>query len=164
MSVVDGAFTADGQLVTLDQNGQVRRWNLGSQDEDEASRRDLPGGPGARVRVLSPNGRLAALAEGNKVHVFDTSTGKETFQIDSANDHYRRLIFSRDGDRLVIVDDKIRWCDAASGEVIASVDQKFDRVEQSGLVCRWSDAGRRRPRSTSAICFRSSAWTRPRRQ
>ena len=46
---------------------------------------------------------------------------------------YRRLIFSRDGDRLVIVDDKIRWCNAASGEVIASVDQKFDRVESLAL-------------------------------
>ena len=85
VSVVDGAFTSNGQLVTLDQNGQVRRWDLGSQDEDEASRRDLPGGASAQVRVLSPDGRLAALAEGNKVHVFDTSTGKETFQIDSAN-------------------------------------------------------------------------------
>ena len=85
VSVADGAFTSNGQLVTLDQNGQVRRWDLDSQDEDEASRRDLPGGPSAQVRVLSPNGRLAALAEGNKVHVFDTSTGKETFQIDSAN-------------------------------------------------------------------------------
>ncbi len=107
--VVDGAFTANGPLVTLDQNGQLRRWDLSSQAEDEASRRDLPGGPGAQLRVLSPNGRLAALAEGNKVHVFDTSTGDETFRIDSASNPSRRLIFSRDGDRLVIVDDKIRW-------------------------------------------------------
>ncbi len=90
--------TSNGQLVTLDQNGQLRRWDLGSQAEDPASRRDLPGGPGAQVRVLSPNGRLAALAEGNKVHVFDTSTGNETFAIDSANTAFRRLIFSRDGD------------------------------------------------------------------
>ena len=66
VSVVDGAFTSDGQLVTLDENGQVRRWDLGSQVEDEASRRDLPGGPSAQVRVLSPDGRLAALAEGEQ--------------------------------------------------------------------------------------------------
>src|SRR5205085_895676 len=81
VSVLAGAFTPNGQLVTLDQNGQVRRWDLGSQAEDKASRRDLPGGPSAQVRVLSPDGRLAGLAEGNKAHVFDTSTGKETFQI-----------------------------------------------------------------------------------
>ena len=61
---------------------------LGSQVEDEASRRNLPGGPGAQVRVLSPDGRLAALAEGNKIHVFDTSMGQETLQIDSADDPF----------------------------------------------------------------------------
>jgi WD40 repeat protein/serine/threonine protein kinase/tetratricopeptide (TPR) repeat protein len=124
-SVAVGAFTPDSQLVTLDENGQVRRWDLGSQDEEKASRRDLPGGPSAQVRVLSHNGRLAALAEGNKVHVFDTSTGKEMFQIDSANHQPRRLIFSRDSDRLVIVDNKIRWLSAVSGAVIASVNQKL---------------------------------------
>jgi WD40 repeat protein/serine/threonine protein kinase/tetratricopeptide (TPR) repeat protein len=133
VSVIDDAFTSNGQLVTLDQNGQVRRWDLGSQNEDEASRRDLPGGPGAQVRVLSPNGRLAALAEGNRVHVFDTSTGKETFQIDSAKNRFRRLLFSRDSDRLVIVDDKIRWASAVSGEVIASLDQKFDHMNSLAL-------------------------------
>ena len=133
VSVADGAFTSNGQLVTLDQNGQVRRWDLGSQKEDEASRHDLTGGPSASVRVLSPNGRRAALAEGNKVHVFDTSTGKETFQIDSANNQWRRLIFSRDGDRLIIVDDKIRWVSAVSGEVIASLDEKFGRVNSLAL-------------------------------
>ncbi len=95
VGIVDGAFTANGQLVTLDQNGRLRRWDLGSQAEDELGRRDLPGGVGASIRVLSANGRLAALADGNKVHVFDTSTGKETFQVDSADVSYRRLIFSR---------------------------------------------------------------------
>jgi WD40 repeat protein/tetratricopeptide (TPR) repeat protein len=132
-SVVDGAFTANGLLVTLDQNGQLRRWDLSSQAEDEASRRDLPGGPGAQFHVLSPNGRLAALAEGNKVHVFDASTGDETFQFDSANTPFRHLVFSRGGDRLVIVDDKIRWCSALNGEVMASVNQKFERVQSLAL-------------------------------
>ena len=124
-SVIDGAFTANGRLETLDQNGQLRRWDLGSQHDEEASRRELAGGPAARARVLSPDGRLAALAEGNKVRVFDTSTGNEKLSVDSANTDRRRLMISRDGDRLVIVDDKIRWLSARSGEVIASVDQRF---------------------------------------
>src|SRR5262249_17290020 len=127
------AFTSDGQLVTLDQNGQVRRWNLDSQDEDKASRRDLLIGPNAQFRVLSPDGRLVALAEGNKVHVFDTSTGKENFQIDSANARDRRLIFTPDGGRLVIVDDKIRWCAAASGQVVGSLNQEFNRGSSLAL-------------------------------
>jgi WD40 repeat protein/tetratricopeptide (TPR) repeat protein/energy-coupling factor transporter ATP-binding protein EcfA2 len=133
VSIADGAFTSNGQLVTLDQNGQVRRWDLDSQDEDQARRRELPGGPGAQVRALSPDGRLAALAEGNKVHVFDTSTSKEQFQVDSANAPARRLIFTPDSGRLVIVDDKIRWCAAASGQVIASVDQNFNRGSSLAL-------------------------------
>lgn len=144
-----GTLASDGQLVTLDANGQIRRWDVDSQDEDEAKRRDLPGGPvdltnsvtragvdeakrrdlpggpDTRVRVLSPDGRLAALAEGDKVRVFDTSTGKETCQIESADDPFRRLIFSADSARLVIVDDKIRWLSAVSGEVIAAVNQQF---------------------------------------
>ncbi len=136
VAVVAGAFTSNDQLVTLDENGQVRRWDLGSHVEDEASRRDLPGGPSAQDRVLSPNGRLAALAEGDKVHVFDTSTGKEAFQIDSANDPYRRLIFAPDSARLVIVDDKIRWLSAVSGEVIAAVNQKLGGATQAARSSR----------------------------
>jgi WD40 repeat protein/tetratricopeptide (TPR) repeat protein len=133
-SVSGGAITSDSQLVTLDQNGQVRRWYLTSQAEDKAGRRDLPGGANAQVRVLSPNGRLAAFAEGNKVHVFDTATGQETHMIDSAQATNRHLIFSRDSAKLVIVDDKIRWLSAAMGEVIASVNQRFQRVESLALT------------------------------
>ncbi len=129
--VADGAFTSNGQLVTLDQNGQVRRWNLDSQDEDTASRRDLQQG-GAAVRVLSPDGRFAALAEGNRARVIDLRTGKEQFQIESANALARRLIFSPDSSKLVIVDNKIRWCDTAGGQVIASVGQQYTRG--SGLA------------------------------
>ena len=137
--VIAGVFTPDGHLATLDQDGQFRRWDLDSGQEEEASRRDLPGGHGAQVRVLSPSGGLAAFAVGNKVHVFATSTGKETFSIDSPDvkgingNKPRRLIFSRDGDWLVIVDDRIRWCGATSGEVIASLDQKFIRTEGLAL-------------------------------
>ena len=70
VSVVDGAFTADGQLVTLDQNGQVRRWDLGSQHEDEASRRDLPGGPersGPRLVARRTAGRAGRRQQGSRL-------------------------------------------------------------------------------------------------
>jgi WD40 repeat protein len=133
VSIIDGAFTPNGQLVTLDQNGQVRRWNPSSQDKDDMGRRDLPGGASAQVRVLSPDGRLAALAKGNEVHVFDTATGKKTCQIESADVASRRLIFSRDEGRLVIADNKIRLCDAVNGAVIASVDHHSDGVSSLAL-------------------------------
>jgi WD40 repeat protein/tetratricopeptide (TPR) repeat protein len=125
-AVVGGAFVSDDQLLSLDDDGQVRRWNLASQEEDLASRRDLPGGATAQARALSPDGRQAALVEGNKVHVVDCTTGKETWQTGSASVRSPGLIFSRDGHRLVILDDKIRWCDAATGEIIATVSQRFD--------------------------------------
>jgi WD40 repeat protein/serine/threonine protein kinase/tetratricopeptide (TPR) repeat protein len=127
------AFAADGQLVTLDQEGRVRRWDVDSQHEEAASRRDLPGGPGAQPRVLSPDGRLAALAEGETVHVFDTSTGREAFSIHSAHVDSRRLIFSRDGDKLVVVDSRIRWCSTRSGVEIASLDQGPDGFNSVAL-------------------------------
>jgi WD40 repeat protein len=130
---IGAEFTANSQLVTLDQNGELRRWDFGSQHEDEASRRDLVGFRAAQIAVLSPNGRRVALAEGNKVHVFDTSTGKETFQIESAKVFSRFLIFSREESRLVIVDDKIRWVSAETGAVIASADRDRDRVESLAL-------------------------------
>ena len=133
--VCGGAFAPDGTLVTLDQNGQVRRWDLDSQDEDDASRRDLPGGPVAESRALSTDGRRAALVEDNKVRVFDTSSGVETFQLDSPKDanHPRNLIFSQNGDSLVIVDATVRWVNASNGDVIATWNQSFDRIESLAL-------------------------------
>jgi WD40 repeat protein len=127
-TVTAAALTPDGRLVTLDRSGQVRHWDLDSQQEERANRRDLPRRGGVGSTALSPDGRLAALPQGNKIHVFDTSTGHERFQIDSASHPARRLIFSPDSSTLVIVEDRIRWCNAATGQVIASsVNQGFNR-------------------------------------
>ncbi len=68
------------------------------------------------------------LAEGNKVRVYDTSTGNLKFAVDSTSPLSRDLIFSRAGGRLVIVDDKIRWLNAANGAVIASFDWTTGRL------------------------------------
>ncbi len=87
-----------------------------------------PAAPPPSSGVLSPDGRLAALAIGNKVHVYDTSTGDERFRIDSADTSVRKLVFSGDGDTLVIVDDRIRWCGARDGHLIATVNQKYERL------------------------------------
>jgi WD40 repeat protein/tetratricopeptide (TPR) repeat protein len=133
VAIASGAFTATGQVVTLDQNGQVRHWNLDTRDEIKVGRRDLPIGRDAQVRVLSPDGQLAALAVEKKVHVFSTATGKEHCRIDSETTTDRRLLFTSEGDRLVIVDGKIRWCKAATGQVIASLNQKFNRGSSLAL-------------------------------
>src|SRR5262249_37757507 len=98
--------------------------------EDEAGRRTLKGGEGPRLGVVSPDGRLAALTAGNTIHVFDTSTGQETISIDCTNDPTRRMIFTRDGARLVIFSSRIRWCDTTTGTVIASLDPRIKWYSQ----------------------------------
>jgi WD40 repeat protein/serine/threonine protein kinase/tetratricopeptide (TPR) repeat protein len=130
-ALVGGAFGPDGELVTLHQSGQVRRWDLESQNEDKARRKEL--GRKVPTGVLSPDGRLAALAEGKQATVFSTLTGKEIFHIDSADTPSRRLLFTPDSARLVIVDNKVRWCDAGNGRVIASVNQDFSRASSLAL-------------------------------
>ncbi len=154
--VLAGAFLADGQLLTLDRNGQLRRWDLNLQREHEASRRDLAGGPNAQLLVLS------AFPAGGSPHSpkatrFAYSTPPRAAKKRSPTDSPdvngingckpRRLIFSREGNWLVIVDDRIRWLSTASGEAIAStLDRKFIPYRGPRPLRRWSDAGRRRPR------------------
>src|SRR5262249_54857562 len=68
---------------------------------------------------------------------------KETHAVDSFRESVNLLLFSlpgtpyllfaRDSAKLVIVDDKIRWLNAVSGEVIASVDQKFNNLYSLAL-------------------------------
>jgi WD40 repeat protein/tetratricopeptide (TPR) repeat protein len=132
-AVVDAAFAANGQLVTVDSNGQVRRWDIDSQEEVMASRRDLPGRPTRNFRGLSPDGRLAALYLDKKVHVFEASSGKDLFQVDCGNDSDPRPIFARDSGRLIVGADRLTWCNAGSGAVIALFDQKFSYASTAAL-------------------------------
>ncbi len=89
-----------------------------------------PAAPALKSASCRPTAGWRRWPKANKVRVYDTSTGHEKFAVDSANTcHFRRPIFSRDGDRLVIVDDKIRWLSTGSGEVIATFDEKPNRVE-----------------------------------
>lgn len=132
-TVIGTAFAPGGQIVTMDLNGQVRHWDVTARQEDEANRREPPGGPGAEALTLSSDGRLAGLISGSKVRVWDTTTGSLKFELDSTGTSVRKLIFARDGERLVVVDDKIRWLNTASGELIASVDGKFQRINDLAL-------------------------------
>lgn len=127
--VAAGAFVSDVRLVTLDEKGQIRHWDLRSRQEDVASRRDLPRGAVSQVWAVSRDARLAALAIEDKVHIFETSTGKERFSIDSINRPGRQLIFAPHGESLVVLDDKIRSVHTTTGETIAQFDHDF------GYVC-----------------------------
>ena len=92
--VIDAVF-ADGQLVTLDREGQIRRSDLATHVEDASSRRDLPGGSGIQKIRLSPNSRLAALADAKKASVFYTATGKLQFELDHHGSSKFRVLAGR---------------------------------------------------------------------
>ncbi len=119
--------------MTLDENGQVRRWNLDTQDEGKTNRLDLPKPVGDVFAGPSPDGRLALRSDSEKIRVFDTGSGKELFRADFASALGRRVIFTPDSRGLVIVDDKIRWLSATDGKVIASINQKFNRGSSLAL-------------------------------
>ena len=113
-----------------------------SQDEDPGRRRDLLGGASPQTCVVSPDGRLAALAAGDKVHVFDTPPEKRR------SDRFRPKFPATDllagRDRLVIVDNRIRWFNAVSGEQIATFARNIDRVSGLALSAdgrRWRSSG-----------------------
>ena len=164
VSVVGGAFAANGQLVTLDQNGQVRHWDLDWQVEDEASRRDLPGGPALGSASCRPTDGWPRSPKATRFTSLRQPRATRCSRSIPPIRPYRRLIISRDGDRLVIVDDKIRWCKHRErrGDRIRRSEIRSRR--KSRLVCRRSDAGRRRSRCHRRSGFRSSAWTRTRRR
>ena len=68
-TVVAGAFTTSGRLVTLDQTAQVRRWDVSFDVEDEASRRDLRGGSGPARRPVARRtaGRVERRKDGSRL-------------------------------------------------------------------------------------------------
>jgi eukaryotic-like serine/threonine-protein kinase len=131
--VVGGALTTGGQLLTVDENSQVRRWDLQSRAEDQVGRVDLAQGRNVQATALARNGRLAAVAADDKIYLLDAVTGEDLVSFDSAASAARSLAFSNDGGLLVILDDKIHWCDTKYGRVVATIDERFDRVEDLAL-------------------------------
>ncbi len=121
--MADGAFTSDGQLVTVSETNEVRFWDLLSGEEDEPRRRTLTTAFGNQTRALSPDGRLMAVTADDEVHLLDVTSGERLWKIDSRSYRYRSLTFSTDGKQLVVVDDDgIRWLNTNTGEVVGTLD------------------------------------------
>lgn len=161
VAVVDCAVTSDGQLVGLDERVQIRRWDVETHAENEAGRVDLAKGRSVQTSALAPDGRTAALAIDNQVRLVDAASGDERFTIDSVNVGIRRIAFSGDGKWLVIFDDRLRWCDATSGKVSATMAHTFNRCEalaltSDGLTCLVAGHGNA---GTQFSAFRLDAMT-----
>ena len=117
--VLDARLDDDGNLTTLTDRGQVRRWDLFSRQEDTLRRLELSGRKSIGAGVLSFDGQKAAVFVENRkaVRVYDTSTGQLIWQMATPSrcDH---LCFSSNGKWLVVVDHKVQWLDANSGDVV----------------------------------------------
>jgi WD40 repeat protein/Flp pilus assembly protein TadD len=122
--VADAAMTDAGELITLEQDAQLKRWNVASQTQIGTTL-DLRQGRNIRGKALSPDGRRVALASGNKVWLLDTQTGSEVVPPLAAATR-AGLIFSPDSSLLVTLDDRVIWWDAASGRPLASGEASLE--------------------------------------
>ncbi|MCP4784056.1 MAG: protein kinase [Fuerstiella sp.] len=135
-SVVGSALTANGELVTLDSNAQLRRFDAATRIETRPPldlKTDRPSvsevvkvfkAAGVDEKMcslfeVSADGRMAALTSGTQVHIVNTTTGAELVPAIATLGTYG-VTFSPDATMLITVDAKIAWWDTATGKQLAS--------------------------------------------
>ena len=120
---VDCVLTADGELITLDEEARLQHWD---STTGHAARPplDLKKGRNVGNKAISPDGKRAAFAIGDEVHVVDAGSGEETLRLQNAATG-RGLVFSPDSRLLVTIGGQIVWWDAATGSPIASAESKL---------------------------------------
>ncbi len=116
--VTDSALSAAGELVTLDEDGRLKRWDVKTRRETRAAL-ELRMGRGLGATALSPDGGRVAVASAKQVHLVDTATGADVMPPLPAQSRFG-IIFSPDNQMLVTLDSTIGWWDAATGKSIAT--------------------------------------------
>ena len=122
--VVDNTLTFEGELVTLDDDGQVRRWDVKTRRKTRPPVDLKQGRYLGASKALSPDGRRAALAFEGKVHVVDTASGEEVARPLPTAARFG-LIFSPDSRMLIAADEMVGWWNASTGKPIAVGDSKL---------------------------------------
>ncbi|HVA47226.1 MAG TPA: protein kinase, partial [Pirellulales bacterium] len=122
--VVDNTLTPEGEFVTLDDDGQVRRWDAKTRRETRPTLDLKQGRYLGASKALSPDGRRAALAFNGTVLLLDTATGKEVTRPLPTAARFG-LIFSPDSRMLIAADDTVGWWNASTGKPIAVADAKL---------------------------------------
>jgi WD40 repeat protein/tetratricopeptide (TPR) repeat protein len=115
--VAAAAMNSEGDLVTLNSDGLLQHFHPVSRLETRPAL-DLKKGRAVSSMALSRDGRRAALAIGDKVHLVDVATGKEKNEVIPARTR-NGLLFSPDGDMLITVDTGLGWWDATTGNPLA---------------------------------------------
>ncbi|MBN6054709.1 protein kinase, partial [Nonomuraea sp. RK-328] len=102
-SLVNGAFTRSGELVTADSRGRLAVWNREGSPRTVVA--GTPGSPTAPLAV-SPKEDLAALVGGDgKVRLYDLTRGQYVgATLDDDRGAVQRVAFTPDGARLITFD------------------------------------------------------------
>jgi WD40 repeat protein/Flp pilus assembly protein TadD len=129
--VIAAAVTAEGVLVTLDEEAQVRRFDVTTKQE-RGTQTDFRKGRNIVASTLSPDGQRVAIAIGTEVQIFDATNGEQIGRSIPAQVR-GGIIFSPDSRMLITMDTGIGWWDAGSGRPIAVQDFQltiFDKILQ----------------------------------
>ena len=119
--IVDCALSPAGELVTLDDRAQLRRWD-GKTLQEAGPAFDLGKDRNVGHKALSRNGQLAAIVVGKQVFILDTTNGAEIAKISTAA--AGGLIFSPDSRILFTADVTIGWWNATTGKPISTQSVK----------------------------------------
>lgn len=126
--VVGAALTKDGELVLLNAQAELRRFDAYARQETRPVL-DLKRGRTVRTLALSPDGQKVALCfDAKTVHIVDAATGEATIPaIPIAG--FNGLIFSPDSQMLIVANNSISWWDANAGKPIAVLaESKIDSL------------------------------------
>jgi RNA polymerase sigma factor (sigma-70 family) len=136
-------LASDGKsFVTHDVNGTVQVWNLPSGKEQYAfpgpGPKWEPGYVGTPDMLLSPDGRLLAMREGNGFAVWEMSTGKVRRHFSGHQGYFNTYAFSPDGRTLLTggQDTTILVWDLARQH-----ERQPDRIAPEKLETMWRDLG-----------------------
>lgn len=124
--VVAAAMSPEGELVTLDGDARLQHWNPATRQPTRPAL-DLKKDRSVTDQALSPNGRRAALAIGDQVHLIEARTGKENARTIPTQTR-GGLVFSPDSQMLITVDTGVGWWEAATARPIAR--QEFQLAAQ----------------------------------
>lgn len=120
VKVQDIAISPDGTVVLLTDRHEIRCWDIESLNEVPSGNLRMPSG--AELSALSGDGGSVAMVVEGALSVVDRKTGSVLAQLPYDPNVDRGVHFSRDGKIIVILGDRTRWYDVATGSELGALD------------------------------------------